>query len=146
MPDVTSLMSVAKAAQLTVQSGKGNLKATGKSIEQLFAQDRAQTQVKIGSCTGNGSSLNVTVQSGWAPNAVLLFRALGSQVHIGHAAIGDGKSLYIRGNASAPQSMGVLASLGIYLQSNGFSLGSTLAVSGKSYGYIAFRSAPTQAT
>lgn len=138
------LIGSTRGNQLAVMAGRGKNGATGELLRQLLAQDRALAQVKIGSCTGNGSSLNVTIQSGFQPSAVLLYRVNGSAFYLGDGAVGDGKALYIRGNASVPQSMGVIASLGLYLQSNGFSLGSTLSVNGKAMGYIAFRSAPTQ--
>lgn len=146
MSIVSTLMDPRKIAQLANMAGRGGLQQTGKLLKQLGDQSESQTQVRIGSCIGNGSSLNVTIGTNWTPAAILLFRASGSQIHIGHAAIGDGKSLYIRGNASVPQSMGVVGSLGIYLQSNGFSLGSTISVNAKSYGYIAFRSGPLNPT
>jgi len=142
---ITSLLSATKGEQLSKQGGKGNLNATGKLLRQLLAQDRALTTVKIGSMSGSTSSISVTIQSGFTPTAVVVFTALGSAVYIGHGAIGDGKAMYIRGNASIPQSMGIIASQGIYLQSNGFSIGSQITNAAlQSYGYMAFKSAPGQ--
>lgn len=143
---VTALTAAAAAEQKAVQAGKGRPQKASELLRTLLAQDRALQQVKIGSCTGNGSSLNVTIQSGWTPGALLLYRAGGSAIYIGDGAIGSGKAVYVRGNAAVPQSMGVIGSLGIYLQSNGFSLGSTISVSAKSFGYVAFRTMPTQAS
>lgn len=145
MTTTQTLINIVKGNQMAVQAGKGNLGAVGKLFVQLLAQDRGQQQVMIGSCSGSTSSISVTIQSNWTPDAVVLLARNGSGLWVGHGQIGDGDAFYLRGNASVPQSMGVLGSQGIYLQSNGFSIGSkiTNAAAG-SYGYIAFRGSPTQ--
>lgn len=145
MLTVTTLVAAAAAEQKAVQAGKGRPQKASELLRTLLAQDRALQQVKIGSMSGSTSSISVTIQSGWTPGAVMVFTALGSAMWVGHGAIGDGKAMYIRGNAAVPQSMGLLAAQGIYLQSNGFSIGSQITLAAlQSYGYIAFRSMPTQ--
>lgn len=143
---VTTLLASAAAEQKAIQAGKGRPGKASELLRSLLAQDRALQQIKVGSMSGSTSSISVTIQTNWTPDAVMVFTALGSAMYVGHGAIGDGKAMYVRGNASVPQSMGILSSQGIYLQSNGFSLGSQITGAAlQSYGYIAFRSMPTQA-
>jgi len=139
------LIGTKKGSQAANMVGRGSNKAAADMIRQLLGNARGLQQVAIGSIDGTGSSANEVIQTNWRPDAVVLFRALGSGVYVGHDTLGDGKAFYIRGNASVPSSMGLIASLGIYMQSNGFGLGSVLSVSGKSYGYIAYRNMPSQA-
>jgi len=142
------LTQTTKANQLAVQVGHGNNRAAGTVARALFESARGNQQVRTGTCTGNGSNLNEIVQSTalgtWTPNCVVLVRNFGSAVYIGHDGIGAAKAAYIRGDASTPDSMGLEATLGVTMRSNGFSIGDTISVSAKVYSYIAFRAAPEQ--
>lgn len=149
---VNVLTALATMRKLANEAGRGNLKATNTAIRNLDAGDRAlqsqinrtTNQIKVGTLICSGASTNITIGSNWTPDALLLARHRGSAMYLGTGAIGDGQAVFVRTQTNGGgASMGLIASLGIYLQSNGFGLGSTLAVNAKSYGYIAFRSGPT---